>query len=45
MAIYSRYPYKMLTIGGSGSVKTNALLNLIKYQDSDDLIDNQNISF
>ena len=29
----------MLTIGGSGSGKTNALLNLIKEQDSDNLID------
>ena len=28
----------MLTIGGSGSGKTNALLNLIKKQDSDKLI-------
>ena len=31
--------YKMLIIGGSGSGKTNALLNLIKEQDSDSLID------
>ena len=29
----------MLIIGGSGSGKTNALLNLIKEQDSDSLID------
>ena len=29
----------MLIIGGSGSGKTNALLNLIKEQDSDNLID------
>ena len=29
----------MLIIGGSGSGKTNALLNLIKKQDSDNLID------
>ena len=26
------HPYKMLIIGGSGSGKTNALLNLIKQQ-------------
>ena len=32
-------PYKMLIIGGSGSWKTNALINLIKEQDSDSLID------
>ena len=31
--------YRMLTTGGSGSGKTNALLNLIKEQDSDSLID------
>ena len=44
----------MFIIGGFGSGKTNALLNLIKEQDSDNLIDkvylyakdlNQNISF
>ena len=29
----------MLIIGGSGSGKTNALLNLIKEQDSDQLTD------
>ena len=29
----------MLIIGGSGSGKTNALLNLIKEQDNDNLID------
>ena len=29
----------MLIIGSSGSGKTNALLNLIKEQDSDNLID------
>ena len=29
----------MLIIGGSGSRKTNALLNLIKEQDRDNLID------
>ena len=33
------HPYKMLIIGGSGSWKTNALINLIKEQDSDSLID------
>ena len=35
----SDHPYRMLIIGGSGSGKTNALLNLIKEQDSDSLID------
>ena len=29
----------MLIIGGSGSGKTNALLNLIKEQDRDNLLD------
>ena len=33
------HPYRILTIGGSGSGKTNALLNLIKEQDNDNLID------
>ena len=33
------HPHKILIIGGSGSGKTNALLNLIKEQDSDSLID------
>ena len=33
------HPYRMLINGGSGSGKTNALLNLIKQQDSDSLID------
>ena len=33
------HPYKMLIIGGSGSGKTNALLNLVKEQDNDILID------
>ena len=33
------HPYRMLIIGGSGSGKTNALLNLIKEQDNDNLID------
>ena len=30
------YPYRILITGGSGSGKTNALLNLIKQQDDDD---------
>ena len=30
------YPYRILIIGGSGSGKTNALLNLIKEQDDID---------
>ena len=30
------HPYKLLIIGGSGSGKTNALLNLIKEQDNID---------
>ena len=33
------HSYKMLIIGGSGSGKTNALLNLIRQQDSDKLTD------
>ena len=33
------HPYRMLIIGGSGSEKTNALLNLIKEEDNDELID------
>ena len=33
------HSYSMLIIGGSGSGKTNALLNLVKEQDSDSLID------
>ena len=33
------YPYKILIIGGSGSGKTNTLLNLIKEQDYHDVID------
>ena len=33
------YPYRMLIIGGSGSRKTNALLNLIRDQDNDEPID------
>ena len=32
----SDYPYRILIIGGSGSEKTNALLNLIKEQDDID---------
>ena len=35
----SDHPYRMLIIGGSGSGKTNALLNLIKEQDNDSFID------
>ena len=33
------HPYRMLIIEGSGSGKTSALLNSIKEQDSDELID------
>ena len=33
------HSYRMLIIGGSGSEKTNALLNLIKEEDNDELID------
>ena len=32
-------PYRILIIGGSGSGKTNALLNLIREKDNDMLID------
>ena len=32
------YPYRILLIGGSGSGKTNALLNLIKKQNNIDKI-------
>ena len=32
------HPYSMLIIVGSGSGKTNTLLNLIKEQDSDSVI-------
>ena len=32
------HPYRILIIGGSGSRKTNALLNLIKKQDDIDNI-------
>ena len=35
----SDYPYRMLIIGGSGSRRTNALLNLIREQDNDEPID------
>ena len=33
------HPYRILIIGGSGSGKTNALLNLINEQDDIDKID------
>ena len=33
------HPYRMLISGGSGSGKTNALLNVIKELDSDNLIE------
>ena len=33
------HPYRILIIGGSGSGKTNTLLNLIKEQDKHDVID------
>ena len=33
------HPYKTMIIGGSGSEKTNTLLNLIKEQDNRDVID------
>ena len=33
------HPYRIIIIGGSGSVKTNTLLNLIKEQDYHDVID------
>ena len=32
------HPYRMLIIGGSRSGKTNALINLIKEQDSNSLL-------
>ena len=34
------HSYRMLIIGGSGSGKTNVLLNLKNEQDNDNLIDN-----
>ena len=33
------HPYRIIIIGGSGSGKTNTLLNLIKEQDKHDVID------
>ena len=33
------HPYRILIIGGSGSGKTNALINLINEQDYNDVID------
>ena len=38
MAIYSDHPYRILIIGGSGSGKTNTLLNLINEQKDIDKI-------
>ena len=38
MAIYSRYPDRILIIGGSGSGKTNALIDLINEQNDIDKI-------
>ena len=38
MALYSYHPYRILIIGGSGSGKTNALLNLINNQPDIDKI-------
>ena len=35
----TNHPYRILIIGGSASGKTNTLLNLIKEQDNDDIID------
>ena len=37
------HPYRILIIGGSGSGKTNALLNLIKTQDTTKVICMQKI--
>ena len=37
------HPYRMLIIGGSGSGKTNAFLNLIKKQDKDNFIEKINL--
>ena len=39
MSIYSRSSIQNVITGGSGSRKTNALLNLIRRQDNDSLID------
>ena len=39
MTIYSRLSVQNIINGGSGSGKTNALLNLVKEEDSDSLID------
>ena len=38
MAVIPNHPYKILIIGGSGSGKTNALLNLIENQPDIDKI-------
>ena len=38
MVIYSRNPYRILIIGGSGSGKTKTLLNLINEQHDIDKI-------
>ena len=41
--IISHHPYRILIIGGSGSRKTNALLNLIIQEDDDYSIIDQNL--
>ena len=38
MGIYSHHPYRILIIGGSGSEKMNALLNLMNNQPDIDKI-------
>ena len=38
-AFFSRHPYRMWIIWGSGSGKTSVFLNLIKEQDSDNITD------
>ena len=38
MVIYSRNPYRILIIGGSGSGKTKTLLNLINERENIDKI-------